>query len=203
MALFCLFWMPLFYILWRAVTGCNISAGGVWALLAGSIIALARFFLGALVVPGGFGLSRWVSACIDIVMLPALAPILVYFFLVCFRIISGTADFANFALLWLIPVAAMRALGWSSLNDPILLVLVPILWTAIAVGVPFFIGLIQNGRIYVIIPSFLAILVILFAAASSYWAFYVQRSSVGFAFLLAAVVPMLISLVLSLIKAGN
>jgi len=203
MSLFCLLWMPLFYLFWRTVTGNIASAGGIWALLIGSIVALIQFFLGSMVEPGGFGLSRWMSGFVDIVTLPALAPLLVYFFLVFFKIVSGTHDFTNFALLWLIPGAAIRAVSWSSQNDPILLVLVPLLWTAIAAGIPFFISIIYNGRVFAIIFSSLAIIIIPLAAASSYWAFYSQKSSMGFLFLSLAAIPMLISTVFSLIRAGE
>ena len=198
MSIFCFLWTPLFYLLWRAVTENDVSAGGLWALLAGSVVAFAQFFLGSFVEPGGFGLSRWISGCVDIVSLPALAPFLVYIILIGSKLITGTVNFANFALLWLIPAAAIRALGWISLSDPILLVLVPVLWTAIAVGVSFFITLIQTGRVVVIIPASLGILVVPFAAASSYWAFYCHKTTMGFLFLLAAVIPMLVSMVLSL-----
>ena len=193
--------MPLFYLLWRTISGCDTPAGGIWALLLGSIVALIQFFLGSLVEPGGFGFSRWVSGCIDIVTLPALAPILIYLFLVGLKIVSGTADFASFAILWLIPGAAMRAVSWSSQNDPILLVLVPVLWTAIAVGVSFFITIIQNSRVFVIILAFLAILIIPLTAACSYWAFYSQKSTLGFLFLSAAAAPMLVSMILSFVQA--
>ena len=200
MAIFCFLWMPLFYFFWRAVTGNDVYAGGLLALLAGSIVTYVWFFLGSFIEPGGFGLSRWVSGCIDIVSVPALLPFLVYLVLVLFRLIPGTVNFANFALLWLIPTAAIRALGWISLGDPILLVLVPILWTAIAVGVSFFITLIQTGRIFIIIPASLGILAIPFAAASSYWAFFCHKSTMGSLFLAAAVIPMLVSMVLSLFR---
>ena len=201
MSVFCLLWMPLFYLFWRAVTGSNSSAGGVWALIAGSIIALAQFFLGGLVDPGGFGLSRWVSGCIDIITLPAMIPLFVYFILVSFKIISGTVDFANFALLWLIPAGAMRALSWSAQGDPILLVFVPLLWTAIAVGVPFFINILRNCHILVIFPVSLGILIIPFAATSSYWAFYAQKTRLGLLLFFAAVIPMLVSMIIAFVKA--
>jgi len=195
--------MPLFYLFWRCVAGNNAAAGGVWALLAGSIIALIQFFLGDLVDPGGFGFSRWVSGCVDIVVLPALAPLLVYFFLINFKIIMGTADFTNFALLWLIPGGAIRAMIWSSLGDPILLVLTPILWTAIAVGIPFFMNLILTSKRWVIVPASLGMLIIPFTAASSYWSFYSQKTTPGFLYLMAAVIPAFISMILPFMEAGE
>ena len=202
MVIFCFLWMPLFYLFWRGIAGSS-AAGGIWALLLGSIVALIQFFLGPLVEPGGFGLSRWASGCIDIVVLPALLPLLVYFLLIALRIIAGIVDFPKFALLWLIPTAAMRALSWSSLRDPILMVLVPVLWTAIAVGVPFFIAFIQSGRPALIVIASLAILFVPFAAASSYWAFFSQNLTLGILFLLSAIAPLLVSASVSFLRAGE
>jgi len=164
---------------------------------------MIQFFLGNFVDPGGFGLSRWISGCIDIVTIPALAPIVIYFFLISFKFVSGEPDFANFSLLWLIPSAALRALSWSSMGDPLLLVLVPVLWTAIAVGVPFFIKIIINGRFLVIIPAILVILIIPFAATCSYWAFFAQKTYWGLLFLFAAVAPMLVSVILAFVRAQD
>jgi len=164
---------------------------------------MIQFFLGNLVDPGGFGLSRWISACIDIIVLPALAPILVYFFLIAFKFVSGEADFTNFALLWLIPSAGIRALSWSSSGDPLLLALAPVLWTAIAVGIPFFINIILNSRPLVIISSLLVIIIIPLAASCSYWEFYAQRTYLGLLFLFVALVPMLVSMILAFIRAGD
>ena len=201
MSFFCLFWTPLFYFFWCAITGSNASSGGVWAFLAGSVVALLHFFLGPLVDPGGFGLSRWLSAFVDIVTLPALAPFFLYLVLFGLKVIGGTANFANFALLWIIPGAIVRALSWISLHDPILLVLVPVLWTAIAVGVSFFISLMRTGRALAIIAAILCLPIVPLAAASSYWAFYGQKTFMGFLFLTAAATPMLVSVILSFVKA--
>ncbi|MDR2618124.1 MAG: hypothetical protein LBC62_04555 [Treponema sp.] len=201
MSFFCLLWMPLFYLFRRTLTPDDSGAGGVWALLLGSIAAIIQFFLGDLIKPGGFGLSRWVSACIDIVTFPAILPLLVCFLFLALKVVSGPIDFANFALLWLIPGAAVRAVSWSAGNGPAFLVLVPLLWTAVAVGVSFFINLfLEHFRWYVIIPSGLCILVLPFAAATSWWAFYSQQFLRGSLFLAAAALPLLISMILSWVK---
>jgi len=202
MSLFCFLWVPLFYLFWRSVAQTKAS-GGVWALIIGSVVALVQFFQGPLIEPGGFGLSRWLSACVDIVVLPALAPLLVYLLFSALKIISGAAGFAGFALLWLIPSAGIRAVTWSAQADPILLVLVPVLWTAIAVGIPFFINIIMNSHPIVIIPASLVILSIPFAAASSYWAFFAHKTMIGILLLVAATAPMLVSVLLSLLRGDG
>jgi hypothetical protein len=205
MSLFCLLWTPLFYLFKRSVSPAGESgSGGVWALLLGSIVALAQFFLGSFINPGGFGLSRWVSGCIDIVTFPALAPLLVYLGLIKARIVSGAPDFANFALLWLIPGGALRAVSWSAQGDPILLALVPLLWTAIVIGIPFFAGLILNApRWWIIIPSGLAALVLPFLAATVYWAFFSQRTLMGFLLFFAAIIPLGVSVVLAMVENSD
>ena len=202
MTIFCFLFLPIIYLFQRSLKDSN-SSGGVWALLLGSTIALIKFFTGDFIHAGGFGFSRFLSAFIDIVSLPALFPIIIFLILINFKLIQGNIDFANFSLLWLIPEAAIRAISWSSLSDPILLVYVPILWAAIAIGISFFINLIQISKIWVIILLSLGILFIPFAASASYWAFYSQQTLMGFLLLLAASTPMFVSLVLSFLRSGN
>ena len=203
MSFFSLFWVPLFYLFWRSVTGSKTGAGGIWAFLLGSITAITHFFLGAFINPEGFGFFRWMSGFIDIVSLPVLIPLFVYFCLIYFKIIAGTANFTNFTLLWLIPVASLKGLTMSSQNDPVFLVLVPVLWTAISVGIPFFINIILNSKVFVIVLSSLAVLCIPLSAASSYWAFYSQKTTLGFLFLLATAAPMVISITISFIRGDG
>ena len=185
-------WVPLFYFLRRSFIGGG--AGGVWALLFGSITAILQFLLGNLVSPGGFGFSRWFFGFIDIVSLPVLVPVVICLILFLFRGFSGDPDFANFALLWLIPIAALRAISWGSANDPILLVAVPLLWTALAVGIPFFIHLMMGSfRWYTAIVSVICIVLLSALAAASYWAFFSQQTLIGFLLLFASHIPMGIS----------
>jgi hypothetical protein len=201
MSFFCLLWVPLFYLLRRSFSGGN-SSGGVWALLLGSITAIIQFFLGNLVSPGGFGFSRWLYGFIDIVSLPVLVPLLICFLMFFFRSFTGEADFADFALLWLIPVAALRALSWSSFNEPALLVAVPLLWTALAVGIHFFVyWMLDASRWYITAVSVLCILLLPILAASCYWAFFSQQTALGFLFLFAVHIPLGFSLTFDILRA--
>jgi len=193
MSIFCLLWVPVFYLLRRSFSGTGAS-GGVWALLLGSITAIIQFFLGYLVSPGGFGFSRWLFGFIDVVCLPVLVPLVLYALLCFFRGFSGNTDFANFALLWLIPVGALRAIGWSPTSDSILLIAVPLLWTALAVGIPFFINLIGNNFSWSkAVVSIFCILLLPVIAAGAYWAFFSQHIVIGFVLFFAANVPLGIS----------
>jgi len=194
MSIFCLLWVPLFFLFRRTFTGGG--GGGVWALLLGSLTAILQFLLGYIVKPGGFGFSRWFFGFIEIVSLPVLVPIILYAILYFFRGLSGSADFADFALLWLIPVAALRAIGWAPTNDVILLVSVPMLWTALAVGIPFFINWTANNfRWYSLIISVLCIILLPLTAATSYWAFFSQQTALGFLLFFATQIPLALSFV--------
>jgi len=193
-------WVPLFFLLRRSITGGN-SSGGVWALLLGSITAIIQFLMGYLVSPGGFGFSRWLFGFIDIVSLPVLIPLFICFFMFLFRGFSGEIDFGSFMLLWLIPVSALRALSWSSLNEPLLLIAVPLLWTALAVGISFFINLMANyPRWYLIILSFLCILILPVSAAFTYWAFFSQQTAMGFLLFFVTHIPFGLSLTFDIIR---
>ena len=197
MTLFCFLWTPLFYLFWRSLNDESALEGGTWALLLGTIIAFFRFFLGSFVNPGGFGLARWVSACVDIVALPVALPFIVCVIFAVFRIISPQANFTNYAFLWLIPVAAVRALGWSSQNNPILLMGVPVLWTAVAAGMGFFIHFVQNGWGLAVIPGIAGAIILPFVAATAYWALFAQYTLLGIILLTLCLIPMGISAVLA------
>ena len=197
MTLFCFLWTPLFYLFWRSTNDESALEGGTWALLLGTIIAFFRFFLGSFVNAGGFGLARWVSACIDVVALPVALPFIICTIFALFRIISSEANFTNYAFLWLIPVAAVRALGWSSQNNPILLMGVPVLWTAVASGMGLFIRIVQDGWGLVVIPAILGALALPLVAATAYWALFSQLNLLGIMLFAVSCVPMVISIVFS------
>jgi len=194
MTAFCILWVPVFYLLRRTFT--QSGSSGIWALILGSITAITQFFLGYLTNPGGFDNSRIVFGFVDIVSLPVLIPFVIYFVILLFKGFHDEIDFANFALLWLIPVGALRALTWSSTSDPILLVMTPLLWTALAIGIPFFIDLlINNFRWYTLILSVICILILPVLGCLTYWAFFSQRELLGFVLLAAAHIPLALSFV--------
>ncbi|MCL2441036.1 MAG: hypothetical protein FWD14_04800 [Treponema sp.] len=194
MSFFCLLWVPLFFYFRRTFIGGGNPSGSVWALLLGSITAIFQFFLGYLVSPGGFGFSRWLFGFVDIVSLPVIIPILVCFAMYIFRGFSGEVDFSNFALLWLIPVGAMRALDWSASGNPILLVMIPLLWTALAVGIPFLINWMTNSfNLFISIIAVLCMIALSSSAALTYWAFFSQYTLIGFLLFAVTHIPFVLS----------
>ncbi|MDR2537672.1 MAG: hypothetical protein LBC46_05145 [Treponema sp.] len=202
MKLFCLLWIPLFYLFWSSISSDEgLGSGGLWALLLGSVYAVAVFFFGPFIrEEGGFGYSRWLSISVDLVSVPALAPFVVFALFLPFRICR---DFTRFTLLWLIPDILIRIIAWSVRNDPTQLILVPILRTAIVIGISGCIRLVMSGKVLGIIIASLGLLALPFGASSCYWFFFCQRPREGFILLAITLVPMLLHCAFQFTSAGR
>jgi len=162
----------------------------------GCAAVLLRYLTGPLVTPAGFGFSCWLGGFIDIISLPVLVPVLVCVALAALRFFPSDVDIGGFTLLWLVPLTFYYSVDRSLLYSPLMLVLVPLLWTTQGLGISFFIGcILKYRRWYVIIPSVLAALVLPLAAATSWWAFYVQQTQIGCLFLFVSLMPALISVI--------
>ena len=202
MTIFCLLFVPLFYLFYRTFS--HGGSHGVWALMLGSITAIIQFFLGNIIDPGGFGFSRIVFGFFDIACFPVLLPVFVYLILLIFKRFSVNVDFANFALIWLIPIGALRALSWTSTNDPILLILAPLLWVSLAVGISFFIDLTKNHfRWYTLIIAIICIPVLPAAASLSYWSFFSQQNLYGFSLLGVMFMPVIAAVIVGARRSSN
>ena len=154
---------------------------------------LVRYYIYPVLVPTGFGLSRWMSGFVDIIGLPALIPIIVCLLFVAFKKLSATVDYAGFALLWLAPMAVVQAFSENASPSPIPLMLVPLLWAAQVIGISFFINcIVHKPRWYIIIPSAMGIGAVPIAAVTSWWAFFGQMNFMGTGLLLVILVPALI-----------
>jgi hypothetical protein len=196
MSLFCLLWPLLFYLFWRSISPVGDSGHGkVWALPLGSVAAIFQFFYGAFIKPGGFGFSRWLSGCVDLVAVPVLLPLLVCLAMIVFGKIAGTVDFTGFTLLWIIPMGALRAVNWGARGDPILLVLIPLLWTAIAGGIPWLGNVVLRGSWPARILAGLAATALPPLAVTVYWLFFRQEHRLGFSLLALSLVPLIVSCV--------
>jgi hypothetical protein len=210
MSLFCFLWTPLFCLFWSSVqapedaSGLRFSSsGGIWALLLGSLAAFIRFLLGSFVSPGAFGLSRWLSACVDIVALPGALPLLACALLIRLRALGPRTSYAGFALLWLIPGAAMSAVRWSALKDPSLLILAPVLRTAIAAGIPVLAAMTGKPRGLFTALRVLAGTALPLLATTVYWAFFSQLTWLGLLLLIPALAPMAVSTAINFLSVSG
>jgi hypothetical protein len=206
MNLFCLLWPPALYLFWLSLRPPELKrpAGTfeIGALLLGSAAALIRFISGPWVYPGEFGLSRWLSALVDTAGLPSLLPILVFTLSSAFNALLPSRDLTGFALLWLIPEGILRSLSRAGRRDPLNLVLVPLLWTSLALGIPFAARLFHHGRLRVFraILGTLIIAALPAAAVTCYWAFFCHRSLWGWLSLAMTLMPQVLALAFSLLR---
>jgi hypothetical protein len=188
MGIFCLLWLPLFYLFWASVS--PQGSGAIWALIPGSVGAALQIFLPPPIEPQGFGFARWAAILVDVALIPAVLPLGVCALFRLLRIIPQGSDLTGFTLLWLIPGALMRAVSRSAQENLPFLALALLIQTALAVGIPFFAGMIGERR-----PGILRFVMILPMAtlpplaAAAYWAFFSQRQISGALLLAALCIP--------------
>jgi hypothetical protein len=196
MILFCLFWTPLVLLLRFSLNAkSGGKAGGVPALVLGSAVSILHHFFYPPISAAGFGLSLWLYVLINVVVIPVLLPFLVFVFLSVPGFFKGGADPALFVLFSLVPAGITRAAGWNVRHDPLYLVLIPLLWTALALGIAFFARLVRKKffpRIILLLP---AMLLMPLVAAGCFWAFYRQAPASGFILLSVLLIPAVIALV--------
>ena len=203
MSFFCLLWVPLLYLFRRSVAS-STGGGYLWALLLGFVAVAVQHLVGYLVPPGEFGLSRWLGGFFDIVSLPALVPLVACSVLIRLRYLPDSMDYADFALLYLIPLGAYHSVSWGTPAFPEYLVVVPLLWTAQAAGISYFINLMKkDSRKPVIAVLGLGAALLPFAAATSWWAFYSHRPFTGLLLLFASLAPATVSVLLDFLRYGK
>ena len=203
MSLFCLLWIPIFYFFRRSISEERNSKSG-WALFLGSLSVVIMFFFDDLVQPAGFGLSRWLHGFFDIVSFPVLVPFLICILLAALKIFPFDVHFTGFTLLWLVPLAIYRAGDWSYMPYPILLVVVPLLWTFQIAGIGFFLDCIfKKPKWFIIVPCCIGIIALPLIATTAWWDFFASRYFNGLVLLSVCSLPMFISLVFSGINSNK
>ncbi|MFA6507575.1 MAG: hypothetical protein WCT14_15850 [Treponemataceae bacterium] len=193
MSLFCLFFVPAFYVFRRDSLSEEKSAfpepGVISGFILGLIAAFIRFSWGELFSLRGYGFAAFAVQLIDGAPYDALLPIACYAFLRRFgrpRRRFDETEAVNFSLAWLVPICALRSIYWSSVPDPVRLVIIPILFVSLAVSFPHWIrkaldeyGLSQAIAIIVVVLSPLTV-------AGVSWAFFTHRPIFGLVFFCAA-----------------
>jgi hypothetical protein len=195
MSLFCVFWAPTVLFLWISLNSENRrNSGGFPALVLGSLVSVLHYLSYPPVNAAGFDFSLWLFALINIVLIPVAPPFLVFALLSVPGFFKGKMDPAGFVLFWLIPPGIVRAFGWSAQNSPLYLILVPLLWTTLALGISFFARLVRESFFPWIIFPLAGIFLMLPAAAAVFWAFYRQMAVAGFILLAVLSIPSVIAL---------
>ncbi|MDR0556288.1 MAG: hypothetical protein LBG43_00225 [Treponema sp.] len=198
MSAFCLLWMPLFFLFWSALVPYKVDVSGALAVILGSVTAILQFFFGNLIAGGAFGMERWIGVFVDLVALPAVLPLFVYALFLLLRIAKDTTGFGSFSLLWLAPSGILRTVQWGVENDPAKLLLIPVLWTSIAVCVSFFINFyLRKKTLVAAVCSIMAIALIVPLATTVYWAFFSQIILIRWALLFGTLALLVCAVVIS------
>jgi hypothetical protein len=196
MVLFCVLWAPVFYLFWITLRPANSNSGGLYALLTGGVLALVRFFIPSLVDDVyGFGLLRYLSALIDYVSLPVLIPMIAVRLITWFYPRGGITDYIGFTLLAMIPTMLVCSTVWSVSRSAILLVLTPLLRTAL---VFVFYPLIQlknssrHRKAFLKIAAILGMAAYILLLPFVWWKFFCQKTLSGMILLIPSLAPMII-----------
>lgn len=162
-------------------------------------MAIIRFFSVNFVSAYGFSFSRYVSAFVDFASLPVVVSLLVciVFYKVQTKIFKRlfTPDFTGFILISLIPVLLVCAIRWGTSKNPLLLVLVPVLWSATAVGFyPLFTFIFKRPGVRRLICGIAAIAALPCLAAAVWWQFFIQENLNAFILLFILLVPAILTI---------
>jgi len=144
--------------------------------------------LGSLVPIRGFGLGAWFPILVDLTGLPVLVPLGVHALLS--RKWRPPAGETDFMLLWLMPGAFLGAIRWSASDDPLALVLAPLLWSATAYGLPWCIRVAKDEIGVKYAAALVGALLFVPLVTTVYWAFFAQWTALGLGLGLIAVLPM-------------
>jgi hypothetical protein len=190
-------WIPLFYYFWRSVTPEKSGVEVFWAIPLGCVAAFVRFlvpdFIGE--AAGGFGVKRFIGAFVDYAALPIIFPVIAAFVIGRIRESLRIKDLTSWILVALVPVAAVRSAQWGALAVPLRLLLVPILWSACAVGIFPAMQLFKKGIWFKILALLIA-LGLLFLASLIWFAFFCNHPLYGFGMLLALLACPVITLII-------
>ncbi|MDR1866776.1 MAG: hypothetical protein LBQ77_00745 [Treponema sp.] len=190
MGVFCLLWIPFFYLLWCSF---SIKRHGylLFALIYGGVTALGYHTIPPFLQAGTFGFSRWLFILVNNIAVP-LTPAL--FAAGVFVLFKRKIDSTGFILITLIPVAAIHAIDRSILYHPLYTVLLPILWTTLAVGIPFYArGMTKKSPLMAL--KLLGIPLLIGASSMSLWGFFVQETVIGIVSFLYCAVSTLVALI--------
>ena len=188
---FCILWVPVFFLFWASLVPYRFDASSVWAVILGSFVGVMQFFLPPVINAGAFGFARWLHIFAEMVAGPVLVPLLLYALLLFVRLVKPRDGFAGFSLLWLTPYALMRAASWSGDNDPLRLVLIPLLWTAIAAVASELIDLAARKNPVIAIAAILGAIAISPVASTVYWAFFCHKTVLGCSLLAITLIPLI------------
>ncbi|HCM25265.1 MAG: hypothetical protein A2Z99_04795 [Treponema sp. GWB1_62_6] len=194
MSLYCFLLAPL--VAWfrrPALRGGGAGRGIFIAFASGAIAAAIGSAIGPLLPSGLFDFIRWVRL-LAAVAFPPLIPLVLLLAMEKLSLARIRIDAETFALVFLVPFGAARALSVGESYDPLTFVLIPSLWCALAVGVPAMVRLARDEIGLRSYASGACAALLPLAAATSAWAFFSNLPLIGSVALAASAAPASIAL---------
>jgi hypothetical protein len=202
MSLFCLALPFVFFFFWKSLSDeHSISVGGIWALVLGSILAIIHYFASPLISSGEFGFLQWMKGFVDVILFPSLSAFSVCLLLKLLKMFSAPINVTNFLLLWSIPFGIFHMMAYGTQAEALYLVVVPLMWISLAVGLGFFIKLIPLVKRLISVLCIAGTVFLPFIAATSYWALFCQNYALGYFLFSVTLMPMLIHTGILFVKA--
>jgi hypothetical protein len=193
MSLFCLVLPLLFFFFWKSLSDEHaVSTGGFWALLLGSITAIVHFMVSPILTSGEFGFMQWMIGFLDVIVFPSIIALGISLLFKFLKIFSAEMQITNFMLLWSIPFAIFQMMIYGNQGEPLYLVIVPLIWIALAVGFGFFINMIPNVTRWMAVLCIAGAVLLPVAASTAYWFLYCQNYVLGYILFGITLAPMLI-----------
>ncbi len=167
----------------------NTSTGMVPALLSGLLSALVFMPLAGLSGPSPFGLTRWIHGFLIVSLVPSAIPLLLHVLLYGKHREGTAVSRESFILLYAVPIGVVQSISGDSLGGSLPLLIMPVLWTSLAIGVPGILRLAESSRGPAAWASAAAAVLLPFVAATAYWAFFIQEALLGAGLTALCLVP--------------
>jgi uncharacterized membrane protein len=193
MSLFCLVIPLVFFLFWKSLSDKNgISVGGIWAVILGCILAFVQFITNPTFTSGEFGFLQWLIGFVNVVVFPVIIPFIICLMFMFLKIFSATINATNFLLLSCIPFGVSQTMTHSTQAEPLYLVIVPLIWIGLAVGLGFFVKTIPLVKRWISVLCIIGAVLLPFLGATAYWALYVQDYTLGYVLFGITLIPTVI-----------
>lgn len=163
----------------------------VLVFLVNTLLSFFKYLNGPVIQDNAFGFMRWLYYFIDILSLPLIIPLLLGLFVFIFLRRDSFYSVMEFTLVYFIPESFFRAMLWSEIPDPVLLVAVPVLWTALAIGIPYLLMLFHEEIGILSYGSLVGAIVLVPLSNTAIWALYERNFLLGISLFVFSLFPCL------------
>ncbi len=177
MVIFSILWIPVILLFLYAISNDENrreSRGKILSVLGGCIFAIGSSLSGPILSENSTGFMHWLFGFVDVVAIPVLVPLGCIWLLSRWYKNSKYIKYSEFALLWLILPAVFRGIQKSAQPDAISLIIVPLLWSCLAISIPFLAGKAKDEIGIKEIAAATGAIILPFIGTTAYWGLFVK-----------------------------